>query len=67
MIILVMQRAVVDTAGAPPADVGYSHVVKHPSNGAILAYCDTANEAQAVCDIIRNMDQQLRAAGHKVV
>lgn len=41
-------------------------IVRHPSNDAILAYCDTKEEAVAVCEGINDLARQLRGIGHKV-
>jgi hypothetical protein len=30
-------------------------IVKHPNNGAILAYCDTEAEATRVCDALAEL------------
>jgi hypothetical protein len=40
--------------------------VMHPSNGAVLAYCDTEDEAKDYRDAINDLPRQLRAVGHKV-
>lgn len=55
------------------ADIGRSStttrvefIVQHPSNGAILAYCDTKEEAVAVREGINDLARQLRGIGHKV-
>lgn len=41
--------------GRPP-----QWVVKHPNNGAILAYCDFKEEAVAVREAINDIARQLR-------
>ena len=41
-------------------------LVEHPSNGAILAYCDTEEEAKRVQDAINDMARVLREVGEKV-
>jgi hypothetical protein len=41
-------------------------LVEHPSNGAILAYCETEDEAKRVRDAINDMARTLRTVGEKV-
>lgn len=40
--------------------------VVHPTNDAILAYCDTRAEAVRVLDAINDMPRMLRGVGMKV-
>jgi hypothetical protein len=41
-------------------------LVEHPNNGAILAYCATAQEAKRVRDAINDLPRVLREVGEKV-
>lgn len=44
-----------------------SFAVKHPNNEAILAYCDSKEDAFAFQAAINDLARQLRRAGFKVV
>ena len=57
----VKQRGAID---AKTGKIGWA--VIHPSNGAILAYADTEEEAVAYREAINDLPRQLRALGVKV-
>jgi hypothetical protein len=39
--------------------------VTHPTNGAILAYCNSEAEARDVVELLNDLARQLRGLGHK--
>lgn len=45
---------------------GKQYIVVHPSNGAILAYCQDLEAAKAVRDAINDLPRQLRGQGWRV-
>ena len=45
---------------------GLKYALAHPSNGAILAYCDTKEEAERARDAINDLALQLRRVGEVV-
>lgn len=47
---------------APPG-VGYTHTVVHPANGAVLAYCDSKEEAVMYREVLNDLPRQLREVG----
>lgn len=67
MIQIVVEDAEVSQCGAyDPRTKTTGWACVHPSNGAILAYCDTEAEAIAVREAINDLARQLRATGKEV-
>lgn len=67
MIHPVIHDAPVEQCGYWDPKVGRTGwAVVHPSNGAILAYADTKEEAAAYRDALNDLPRQLRAQGVEV-
>lgn len=63
MIAPVINDALVSRSGYRTADGKIGWAVVHPTNGAILAYCDTEAEARAYKEALNDLPRQLRAVG----
>jgi len=42
-------------------------ILKHPSNGAVLAYCDSREEAVAIREMINDMQRKLHDPDFRVI
>lgn len=66
MIHPVIHDALVQRSGYMTGDGKVGWTVAHPSNGAILAYADTKEEAAAYRDALNDLPRQLREQGVQV-
>lgn len=66
MIRPVIHDAPVERCGVWDVKNKTGWAVIHPTNGAILAYCDTKEEAQAYRDALNDIPRQLRELGIEI-